>query len=118
MVLKLIHNRIRKCANQRKLDILLTLVSFGGVVCLIHYAYGTHFGLIFPFLFLNVLVHATVMFYCYRLWTLRIQKWKAMERGLALMQNVQEIFTETSGLQSSLSVSADIGEGILQSQPI
>lgn len=118
MMLELIHNRVDYCTKQRRLDMALSALSFGTIAALLVYCYGYQLGLILPFLFLAVVVHSMVMFYCYRLWSLRISKWNSMERGLQLMESVQELFTETGELRSSLLRSADIAAGILRSRPI
>lgn len=117
MMLNQIHERMEACLRQRRLDMALSLFSFLAINIIVYYCYGPRLILMSPFIVCAVIVHAIVMMYCYRLWSFRLRRWKALERGVELMEHVQGLFTETSELRSSLLRSADIAEGILRSRP-
>lgn len=115
---QLIHENMSRCAQQRRLDSGLALVSLLVINVLLFYFYGQNLIILIPFLAAAWIVHVVVMTYCHRLWTLRIRKWQAFARWYGLMASVEELFILSDELRSSLARSADTAAERLLSPPI
>jgi hypothetical protein len=115
---RLIHENMRRCMWQRRLDTVLSLVSMGVIILLICHIYSRRIGILIPFVLATGVVHAAVLFYCRRLWTIRIRKWQALDRGWVLTLGVQEIVKAPGELQLSLPGSEDTAGESLLSPPI
>lgn len=115
---QLIRRSINRCARQRRVDSLLTLLSFIVINALLFWLYATQLLILLPFVFMSCIVHLGVVLYCNRLWHVRIRKWQAIERWCALSEGVCRVLTLKGELQFSQPESADTTEETHLSQPI
>jgi hypothetical protein len=90
---QLIWRRIGQCRRQRTLDRFMALVSqiFTGLI--IGLAYFDQRAVLVPMLFIVVTVHVAVIFYCERLWTIRIREWEKVARMLEIAGGIRRIIS-------------------------
>src|SRR5271169_2047767 len=115
---QLIRRSITWCARQRRVDALMTLLSFVGINAIITWLYGHKPLILIPFIFMASIVHLGVVLYCNHLWHVRIRKWEAIERWCALSDGVRKALNLKDDLQFSPPGSADTAEENHLSQPI
>jgi len=115
---QLIRRSINRCARQRRVDSLLTLLSFIVINSLLLWLYAAQPLILLPFVFMTCVVHLSVVLYCNRLWHVRIRKWQAIERWCALSEGVRHALTLKGELQFSQPELGGTAEESHLSQPI
>ncbi len=107
---QLIRRSITRCARQRRIDALMTLLSFVGINAIIIWLYGQKPLVLIPFIFLACIVHLGVVLYCNHLWRARMKKWEAIERWCSLAEGARQAISLKGELQFSPPVLEDTAE--------
>jgi len=85
---ELIDEKIKRCYRQRRVDKVLTCVSAVVTTTIFILIYRHNYVMLAFFLLVGWLVNLAVMFYCQRVWSLRINRWEALWKWCDLLEHV------------------------------
>lgn len=85
---EIIDQKIKRCQRQRRVDNILTFVSAVVTTTIFTLIYRHNYVMLTFFLLIGWLVNLCVMFYCRRVWSLRINRWEALWKWCDLLEHV------------------------------
>lgn len=111
---ELIDEKIRLCVRHKRIDNILIFLSaiFTTTICAL--AYHSNSVLLVFFLIVGWIINLAVMFYCQRVWSLRINRWEALWKWCDLVDHVTLLGVKLPSLSKSEGITAEI----LQRLPI